>query len=158
MRMGFLKCFAVLFLSSLAGIAQAEFKEADITAGVVGNYVGMQVGKTNLHAITQVLPNYSGMPVLTKPSTNGFGLRIYWGYQFTDYLGLETGYAYYSPAIYNIEGGNSPKYVFRRWILSVRAHFRFFLVLSYLLKAVRLLCCTRKPVYSPLILKAAKMA
>lgn len=110
MRLGFYKGLMALVLSSvLLTPVCAETDINTITPGVVGNYIGIQLGTSNISAQTMELPNSAGVPVLTRPSRKGFGTRLFWGYQFAKYIALEGGYAYYTPATYNIQDGNSPE-------------------------------------------------
>jgi opacity protein-like surface antigen len=83
--------------------------EPVVTSGSAGNYLGMQLGISKMHGQEKYLPDSGGTPVLTKPSDKGFAMRMYWGYQFVDYLAIESGYGYLSPETYNIPNGNSPE-------------------------------------------------
>jgi len=110
MRAGFFKGLLALLLSgALISLAYAETDIRNIRAGLVGNYFGVQLGTTDIHAQDLELPNSEGIPTLTRPSRKGFGTRLSWGYRFVDYLALEGGYTYYSPATYSITNGNSPE-------------------------------------------------
>lgn len=111
MWLGFLKNSFIVLLLSLGMVcsAQAETDIRNIRAGLTGNYLGMQVGTTVLHAEDLMLPNSDGVYVNVRPSRKGFGTRFFWGYRFIDYLALEGGYTYFSPATYSIPNGNSPE-------------------------------------------------
>lgn len=110
MRFGFLKGLLALLLgTALITKGNAATDMTNVTAGVVGNYFGIQFGNTTVHAEDLQLPNSDGDLVLTRPSRKGFGTRVFWGYRFINYLALEGGYTYFSPAVYNITNGNSPE-------------------------------------------------
>ncbi|HSW70430.1 MAG TPA: outer membrane beta-barrel protein [Gammaproteobacteria bacterium] len=107
LRLGLYKSLRVVGLSFV--LITGASAEPPVVAGMVGNYFGLQLGTSNIHAQNEYLPNSQGDLVLTRPSRKGFGTRVFWGYQFINYLGLEGGYAYYTPATYNIQNGNSPE-------------------------------------------------
>lgn len=107
MRLGLCKRLMVCLFAVISMQASAN---TDITTGTTGNYLGIQLGTSNMDAQTLSLPNYNGDYVLTRPSKKGFGTRVFWGYQFINYLGLEGGFAYFTPATYNIQDGNSPEW------------------------------------------------
>ncbi len=110
MRLGFLKgLFALLISGGMITLACAETDISNMTAGLTGNYFGVQLGTTVVHAQDLFLPNSEGVYVNTRPSRKGFGTRFFWGYRFINYLALEGGYNYFSPATYNITNGNSPE-------------------------------------------------
>ncbi len=107
MKIGFYKTQAALVISAF--IATEALADTDVTAGTTGNYVGLQLGSSNLYAQTLSLPNQNGVPTLTRPSKKGFVARAFWGYQFINYLALEGGFVYFTPATYNIQNGSSPE-------------------------------------------------
>jgi hypothetical protein len=91
----------------------------DLLAATIGPYIGAAVGRSGAN-----LPNSSPFVVDSLPNgstTNtqkGWAERGFAGYNFTPYLGIEAGYAYYARAIYNSRSsvGNSQlKYNFRDW-------------------------------------------
>ncbi len=90
-------------------VSSALHAEPVVTSGSAGSYFGVQVGASKVDGSSQHLPNSLGVPVLVQPSKNGFGTRLFWGYQFSKYLAFENGWAYYSAATYNIPNGNSPQ-------------------------------------------------
>lgn len=100
--------FIAVLVCALTSLASAD-DNIPVTAGTTGNYFGFQMGGTNIHSTDKYLHDHSGALRLTRPSNNGFGVRVYWGYQFLTYLGLEGGYAFYSPSIYKINNGNQPE-------------------------------------------------
>jgi len=95
-------------LTLVGFFALSVFSNA-VYAVAAGNYYGLQVGRSYLKNSDMVLPDDNGNEVLTRPSNNGFGARLYTGYQFNPYLGLEAGYTYYTPSYYNIPNGKSPQ-------------------------------------------------
>ncbi len=80
-----------------------------------GFFLGLQAGQTNVHAVPGTFTTSSGQSVSVSPSNNGFGARLFMGYNFTSYAAMEGGATRYSPANYNYSGGscrNTPKYGF----------------------------------------------
>jgi len=103
----------IMLISSMLVASAHAYNTPPVRGGVVGNYLEVEFGSTRIHAQNEFLPDDNGNIQNVRPSGNGFGLRLSWGYQFSEYLALEGGYSYYSPAVYNIPNGNSPEFRFQ---------------------------------------------
>ncbi len=102
--------YLVAAILAYTGMTAAYAYDEKVTGGTTGNYVGFQMGETNVSSADMELPNYDNQIVLVRPSNKGYGFRVYWGYQFTNYVAFEGGYGYYSPSTYNIPNGNQPEF------------------------------------------------
>ena len=82
-----------------------------VNAAGQGAYMGFNVGTTNTHNVAQPInvqttnavtgAVISNTSVLTNASNNGFGFRIFSGYNFNPYFALEGGWAHYGASKYN---------------------------------------------------------
>jgi OOP family OmpA-OmpF porin len=96
----------------LLGTASSAFAVAS------GWYLSGQVGQTNIHAKRATIQT-SGLqsngatlpPTETvTPSSTGAGERVAVGYNFNQYIGVESGYMHYGAATYNVQGAcNNPQ-------------------------------------------------
>lgn len=93
-------CIALLSLSALTGIAYAAKP---------GFYVGAGLGASRLDTPNQFLFNISQTGGKTSRQLGGLGGRIFGGYNFNEYFGVETGYARYAQSTYkaNLQGNST---------------------------------------------------
>ncbi len=92
--------FTIILL--LLGITNAAWAIA------AGFYLGSQFGTSNSNnKEAEVETGGTPSSELVTPTTKGFGARIYMGYQFSSYLGLEAAYVYIANSIYKVNGNNN---------------------------------------------------
>ena len=80
---------AILSVSTLTGLAHAA---------TPGSYVGLGIGASGL----KTPDNHLFSPIAGKTSRkqDGLGGRVFGGYNFNQYVGLEAGYGLYAPSTY----------------------------------------------------------
>lgn len=66
-----------------------------------GAYLGIQAGLSKAHYKTQIAQFPSGT-VLAQPKNNGFGGRVFGGYQFNPYAGVEAGLMRFSETRFDV--------------------------------------------------------
>lgn len=88
---------AILSLSVLANSALAATQ---------GGYVGLGLGASRIQSEDQDLVPASG--VRNSNTLGGLGGRVFVGYNFNRYVGLEAGIAHYAPSKYNASEINGP--------------------------------------------------
>src|SRR3990167_3624373 len=71
-----------------------------------GFYLGGQLGQTNIHNKAKTVEINSGSSSVT-PTNKGIGERIFVGYQFDDYIGIEAGGIHYADSTYKVSNGCS---------------------------------------------------
>jgi OOP family OmpA-OmpF porin len=68
-----------------------------------GIYVGFMGGTAKLHNTTTTVTNGSGVTAQATPSSsNNFGVRLFFGYNFNQYGAIEAGYTKFGPTKYTV--------------------------------------------------------
>jgi len=88
------------------GLLLSLIAASNVYAMTEGPYLGLLVGQSNLHNVQQTIntTDINGNPTVAtfKPSNNGFGGRLFGGYQFNSFLGFEMGFTYYTHTTYKV--------------------------------------------------------
>ncbi len=100
------------------GLSLTTLAQPSCTTGCPGVYVGGQLGWAN----TDYELHDTGVPGFHEPSQDGIAGRVYLGYQFNQYLGLETGFAAFSDIDLPFDLGEIKT---TQWDLLVRAGMPF---------------------------------
>lgn len=82
----------VVAVAALSAISSLSF------AATPGGYVGLGLGAGQQNTSNLDLSNKAGIKFNQSRSTTGLAGRIFGGYNFNEYVGIETGYAKYSNA------------------------------------------------------------
>jgi opacity protein-like surface antigen len=88
------KLLVALAAASTLGLSVATFAQNGSTIGCPGVYIGAQAGWGNTDFDTDEFLSQNGFD--DSASQDGVAGRVYIGYQFNQYLGLETGFAAFS--------------------------------------------------------------
>jgi OOP family OmpA-OmpF porin len=78
---------------------------ATTTAYAVGSgmYLGGQLGSSNTHNVVRnVQTNSIPATIAVRPKNTGLGERLFLGYQFNEYAGMEAGFTHYAASDYNV--------------------------------------------------------